>query len=121
MSEPIADSVRSTVDGHIELSRTLANKGHYPAVDILASISRVMKDIIDPEHLDNAKELVKVLSTYREAEDLINIGAYVDGSDPQIDFAKKMINKINLFLQQDIDQKVTFKESVAGLKDLFKE
>ena len=121
MSEPIADAVRSTVDGHIELSRTLAYKGHYPAVDILASISRVMKDIIDPEHLDNAKKLVKVLSTYMEAEDLINIGAYVDGSDPQIDFAKKMIGKINSFLQQDIDQKVGFKESVAGLKDLFVE
>lgn len=121
MSEPIADSVRSTVDGHIELSRTLAYKGHYPAVDILASISRVMKDIIDPEHLDNAKRLVKILSTYMEAEDLINIGAYVDGSDPQIDFAKKMIGKINSFLQQDIDQKVGFKESVAGLKGLFVE
>jgi len=119
MSEPIADAVRSTVDGHIVLSRTLAHKGHYPAVDVLASISRVMRDIVDPEHLDNAKKLVKILSTYREAEDLINIGAYVDGSDPQIDYAKKMIGKINLFLQQDIYQKVTFKESVARLKGLF--
>lgn len=119
MSEPIADAVRSTVDGHIVLSRTLAHKGHYPAVDVLASISRVMRDIVDPEHLDNAKKLVKILSTYREAEDLINIGAYVDGSDPQIDYAKKMIGKINSFLQQDIYQKVTFKESVARLNGLF--
>jgi flagellum-specific ATP synthase len=119
MTEPIADAVRSAVDGHIVLSRTLAERGHYPAVDVLASISRVMKDVVDPEHLDNAKKLVKVLSIYREAEDLINIGAYVDGSDPQIDYAKKMIGKINSFLHQDIYQKVTFKESVAGLKDLF--
>ena len=119
MSEPIADAVRSTVDGHIVLSRTLAHKGHYPAVDVLESISRVMRDIVDPEHLDNAKKLVKILSTYGEAEDLINIGAYVDGSDPQIDYAKKMIGKINSFLQQDIYQKVTFKESVARLKGLF--
>jgi len=119
MTEPIADSVRSIVDGHIVLSRSLSYRGHYPAVDVLASISRVMKDVVDPEHLDNAKKLVKVLSIYREAEDLINIGAYVDGSDPQIDYAKKMIAKINSFLHQDIYQKVTFKESVAGLKDLF--
>ena len=119
MTEPIADAVRSSVDGHIVLSRTLAQRGHYPAVDVLASISRVMRDIVDPGHLDNAKKLVRVLSVYREAEDLINIGAYVDGSDPKIDYAKKMIDKINSFLQQDIYQKVSLGESVAGLKALF--
>jgi flagellum-specific ATP synthase len=119
MNEPIADAVRSTVDGHIVLSRRLAEKGHYPAVDVLASISRVMKDIVDPEHLHSARRLIKVLSTYREAEDLINIGAYVDGSDPEIDFAKSMIVRINTFLQQDIDQKVSFQESVARLQGLF--
>lgn len=119
MNEPIADAVRSTVDGHIVLSRRLAEKGHYPAVDVLASISRVMKDIVDPEHLDNARRLIKVLSTYREAEDLINIGAYVDGSDPEIDFAKSMIVRINEFLQQEIHQKVSFQESVAKLQGLF--
>jgi len=97
MNEPIADSVRSIVDGHIVLARALAHKGHYPAVDVLASISRVMKDIISPEHRDNARRLIKILATYRDAEDLINIGAYVDGSDKQIDFAKKMIGKINSF------------------------
>jgi flagellum-specific ATP synthase len=119
MNEPIADAVRSTVDGHIVLSRRLAEKGHYPAVDVLASISRVMKDIVDPEHLDTARRLIKVLSTYREAEDLINIGAYVDGSDPEIDFAKGMIVRINEFLQQEIQQKVSFQESVARLEGLF--
>jgi flagellum-specific ATP synthase len=119
MNEPIADSVRSIVDGHIVLSRDLAHKGHYPAVDVLSSISRVMFDIVERDHLDMARKLVKVLATYREAEDLINIGAYVDGTDPQIDFAKNMIHKINSFLQQDINQSITFKESIIRLKELF--
>jgi flagellum-specific ATP synthase len=118
MNEPIADSVRSIVDGHIILSRDLAHKGHYPAVDVLSSISRVMYDIVEGDHLDMARKLVKVLATYREAEDLINIGAYADGSDPQIDYAKKKIHKINSFLQQDIKQSITFKESIARLKDV---
>ena len=78
-----------------------------------------MKDIVDPEHLDTARRLIKVLSTYREAEDLINIGAYVDGSDPDIDFAKSMIVRINEFLQQEIHEKVSFQESVARLQGLF--
>ena len=116
MNEPIADTVRSIVDGHIILSRDLAHKGHYPAVDVLSSISRVMSDIVERDHLDMTRKLVRVLATYREAEDLINIGAYVDGSDPDIDFAKKMIRKINSFLQQDIHQNISFKESISRLK-----
>jgi flagellum-specific ATP synthase len=118
MNEPIADTVRSIVDGHIILSRDLAHKGHYPAVDVLSSISRVMYDIVKGDHLDMARKLVKVLATYREAEDLINIGAYVDGTDPQIDYAKKKIHKINSFLQQDINQSITFKESIVRLKEV---
>ena len=121
MNEPIADSVRSIVDGHIILSRNLAHKGHYPAVDVLSSISRVMFDIVEHDHLDMARKLVRVLATYREAEDLINIGAYIDGSDPNIDFAKKMIHKINSFLQQDIRQNITFKESLSRLKEALTE
>jgi flagellum-specific ATP synthase len=121
MNEPIADTVRSIVDGHIILSRDLAHKGHYPAVDVLSSISRVMSDIVERDHLDMARKLIRVLATYREAEDLINIGAYVDGSDPNIDFAKKMIRKINSFLQQDIRQNVSFKNSVSRLKDALTE
>ena len=116
MNEPIADSVRSIVDGHIILSRDLAHKGHYPAVDVLSSISRVMYDIVDNDHLNMARKLVKVLATYREAEDLINIGAYVDGTDPQIDYAKKNIHNINSFLQQDINESMSFKESITRLK-----
>jgi flagellum-specific ATP synthase len=119
MNEPIADCVRSITDGHIVLSRSFANKGHYPAVDVLASISRVMPDIIDPEHYDNAKRLIRIFSTYMGAEDLIRIGAYVDGSDPEIDLAKKLIGQINSFLRQDIYETVSFKESVDRLKDLF--
>lgn len=118
MNEPIADSVRSIVDGHIILSRGLAHKGHYPAVDVLSSISRVMYDIVESDHLNMARKLVKVLASYRDAEDLINIGAYVDGTDPQIDFAKKMIHKINSFLQQDINQSINFKESISRLKEM---
>ena len=120
-NEPISDSVRSTVDGHIVLSRALAHRGHYPAIDVLASISRVMKDIVDPDHLHHAMRLIRTLSSYKENEDLISIGAYMDGSDPMIDYAKKMIGKIDSFLQQDIHQKVTFEESVDRLKTLFKE
>jgi flagellum-specific ATP synthase len=119
MNEPIADTVRSIVDGHIVLSRDLSHRGHYPAVDVLSSVSRVMKEVISSAHLGHAKRLCQVLATYREAEDLINIGAYVDGSDPDIDFAKKMIGKINGFLQQDISEKITFQESAAKLGALF--
>jgi flagellum-specific ATP synthase len=121
MNEPIADSVRSIVDGHIIMSRDLAHKGHYPAIDVLSSISRMMHEIVGDDHLNMARKLVRVLATYREAEDLINIGAYVDGTDPQIDFAKKMIHKINSFLQQDINQSITFKESIARLKEVLTE
>ncbi|RPH49097.1 MAG: FliI/YscN family ATPase [Desulfobacteraceae bacterium] len=121
MSEPIADTVRSIVDGHIVLSRSIAHRGHYPAIDVMASISRVMKDIVGQEHLDIAKKLIKTIAAYRDAEDLINIGAYSDGSDPNIDYAKRMIGKINTFLQQDIDQKEDFNESITRLKLLFEE
>ena len=119
MNEPIADAMRSIIDGHVVLSRSLAHRGHYPAVDVLSSISRVMTEIVDAEHQGFAQRLVGIIATYREAEDLINIGAYVDGSDAQIDQAKKMINQINAFLKQGINQKVPFEESISKLKGLF--
>ena len=119
MNEPIGDTVRSIVDGHIELSRALAHRGHYPAIDLLTSISRVMKEIVDQEHLELSRRMIQVLSTYREAEDLIHIGAYSDGSDPEIDFAIKKIGRINAFLRQEIYQKVTFQESVDQLRSIF--
>ena len=119
MNEPIADCTRSVADGHIVLSRPLAHKGHFPAIDAMASISRVMKEIVTPDHLRWARTMIKTLSVYREAEDLIAIGAYADGSDPEIDFAKKMIGKMRAFLQQGMAEKTSFQESVSGLRDLF--
>jgi flagellum-specific ATP synthase len=121
MNEPIADAVRSIADGHIVLSRALSHKGHYPAVDTLASISRVMNDIVEPNHLDIVREFKRTLSVYRDSEDLINIGAYVDGSDPEIDYAKSKIHDMDSFLQQRVSECVSFEESVDRLKRLLSE
>lgn len=120
LSDPIADQVRSILDGHIVLSRDLANRGHYPAIDILASISRVMVDIVSKEQLQLATMLKETLAVYRDAEDLINIGAYVDGSNKKIDFAKSKIEEINNFLKQDFNDNVHFQESLNKLAEIFK-
>jgi flagellum-specific ATP synthase len=117
-NEPIADAVRSILDGHINLSRDLAMQNHYPAVDVLGSISRVMVDVIDDKHKQNANRLKEILATYRKAEDLINIGAYVSGGSPKIDYAIKMIDRINAYLKQDIEETVFFEDSVAQLDAL---
>ena len=119
MNDPVGDAVRSIVDGHIVLSRELANRGHYPAIDVLASVSRVMREIVAPDHLELSQKAKQVLATYRDAEDLISIGAYVNGSDPKIDYAKEMIDKINTFLRQDIHEAVPFEAGVNKLKELF--
>lgn len=118
--EPIADAARSILDGHICLSRQLAVKNHYPAVDILGSISRVMRDVVDQEHVRVAGEIMNIVATYRKAEDLINIGAYVQGSNPEIDNAVKMIEKVNRFVRQEIDQRAGFQESKQALFELLK-
>ncbi|MCP4692775.1 MAG: flagellar protein export ATPase FliI [Desulfobacterales bacterium] len=118
MNEPIADAVRSILDGHIVLTRELAMQNHYPAIDVLRSISRVMNDIVPPSHLKSAGELKSILATYRKAEDLINIGAYAAGSNPEIDRAIKLIKGIEEYLKQAIGQRATFEESVAGLEAL---
>ncbi len=118
-NEPIADAVRSILDGHINLTRDLAMQNHYPAIDVLASISRVMDDIVDPEHRQNAAQLKQIMATYRKAEDLINIGAYVAGSNPKIDHAIAMHDKINDYLRQDLGETVKFGESVAQMAHLF--
>ncbi len=119
-NDPIADSVRSIVDGHIVLSRELAHEGHYPPIDVLASISRVMKDIVSEEHLEIARETVQILATYKRAEDLINIGGYVKGSNPEIDRAIELIDKLKAFLRQKINESYTVEESVELLKNIFK-
>ncbi len=120
-NEPIADAARSILDGHLSLSRALASKNHYPAVDILDSVSRVMIDIVDEEHRRKANEVINVVATYKKAEDLIHIGAYVEGSNPEIDHAIRMIDRVHQFLRQDISEKVDFEESRRALFSLFDE
>lgn len=117
--EPIADAARSILDGHVVLSRVLAAKNHYPAVDVLNSISRVMVDVVDDEHKSKANNILNILATYRKAEDLINIGAYVKGSNPEVDYAIDMVSKVNAFLKQAINEKVSFTESKRDLFALF--
>jgi flagellum-specific ATP synthase len=118
-NEPIADALRSLLDGHINLSRDLAMESHYPAVDVLSSISRVMDDIIDDKHKQNANRLKQILATYRKAEDLINIGAYVAGSNAKIDYAIEMLVKITNYLRQSIEDTVNLEDSIAQLDVLF--
>ncbi len=120
-NEPITDTARSILDGHIMLNRKLVHKNHYPAIDVLQSISRCMSQIATREHKRLAGKLKNVLATYNEAEDLINIGAYKNGSNPEIDYAITMIQQVNAFLQQEVDEKVSFEESVEGLEKMFGE
>ncbi|MCP5063244.1 MAG: flagellar protein export ATPase FliI [Ignavibacteriae bacterium] len=118
MTDPIADSVRSILDGHFVLSRKLANKGQFPALDPLQSVSRVMPDIIGEDHRLRAMEFNEILSSYNEAEDLINIGAYVKGSNPQIDHALSKIQSLRIFLKQDMMEKAKFDETINRLKNI---
>ncbi|HHU74600.1 MAG TPA: flagellar protein export ATPase FliI [Clostridiales bacterium] len=118
-NEPITDTARSVLDGHIMLSRKLGQKNHYPAIDILQSISRVMNSIASKEHKDAAGKLKNVLATYQEAEDLINIGAYKAGSNEEIDYAISKIKEVNSFLRQDVDSKYEFEEEINMLKEIF--
>ncbi|MDE7253301.1 MAG: flagellar protein export ATPase FliI [Acetatifactor sp.] len=118
-NEPIADTARSILDGHIVLDRKLAHRNHYPAIDVLQSISRCMSQVADKEHKQAAGKLRNVLATYNEAEDLINIGAYKSGSNPSIDYAISKINVVNEFLCQETDEKVDFEDSSRRMKELF--
>ncbi|MDD5456984.1 MAG: flagellar protein export ATPase FliI [Candidatus Margulisbacteria bacterium] len=119
MNEPIADTARSILDGHIVLDRKIAAKNIWPAIDILNSVSRVMPEVVTPDHLKANYNLREMLATYRDAEDLINIGAYVDGSNPKIDKSKKMIDSIQNFLKQSVNEYHPFNEEVKILEDTF--
>ena len=119
MNEPIADAARSILDGHIVLSRKLANKGQFPAVDPLQSVSRVMPEVVSKEHRGKATRFNEVLATYKEAEDLINIGAYVKGSNKQIDYSISKIEKLKSFLRQDMNEKAEFVQTVSMLSSIF--
>lgn len=115
-NEPITDTARGILDGHIMLSRKLATKNHYPAIDVLQSISRVMSAVATKEHKQLAGMLKNIMATYQEAEDIINIGAYKPGSNTEIDFAIAKIHKVNEFLRQDVDEKITFSDVLDQLQ-----
>lgn len=117
-NEPISDTVRSILDGHVALSRDLAHKNHYPAVDVLQSISRVMTEITPKEHLAAAGSIRDLLAVYDKNADLINIGAYVQGTDPKVDKAIKLMDEINSFLCQSIEEKATYEQTIAKLMEI---
>jgi flagellum-specific ATP synthase len=117
-NEPISDTVRGILDGHIVLSRELAAQNHYPAIDVLGSVSRVMTEIVPPGHLQAAGGLRELLAVYREARDLINIGAYQHGSNPQIDRAIALVPKINAYLRQGVHEPLGYAEAIAALQGL---
>ncbi|PRX33675.1 type III secretion system FliI/YscN family ATPase [Orenia metallireducens] len=119
MNEPIADAVRGILDGHIILSRSLAAKNHYPAVDILESTSRVMGEIVSDEHKEAANKLRSVLATYEEAKDLVTIGAYEAGSDPKLDYALDKLDEVNRFLRQGVNEASSYEDTINWLTSIF--
>ena len=120
-NEPIADTARGILDGHIVLSRSMAQRNHYPAIDVLASISRVMSVVASKEHKKLAGKMKNILAVYRDAEDLINIGAYRPGSNKEIDFAIEKIDAVNEFLRQGTDEKFLFDDIIQMMRDIFEE
>lgn len=119
MNDPIADAVRGYLDGHIVLNRSLAEKNHYPAIDIPASLSRVMQKIVTDKHYMYAGFVRELISAYNSVEELIRLGAYVKGSDPKVDLAIRKKEEIDNYLKQKIETKSTFQESFNKLKDIF--
>jgi len=118
LEEPISDISRATLDGHIILKRTLATAGHYPPIDVLASVSRLMSRVAAPDHAEAARRIRSLLAAYEEARDLVSIGAYVRGSDPQVDTALEMLPAINEFLTQNAGDVAAFDAAIARLCDL---
>jgi len=115
MSDPISDAVRSITDGHVWLSRALANRGQYPAIDVLESVSRVMIDVTDAAHRDAARDVQRVLAVHRDIEDLVNIGAYARGTNGECDQAVDMLPAVREFLRQDIDEGCGYAQAKMGL------
>ncbi len=120
-ADPIADTVRSILDGHIWLSRDLAHERHFPAIDVLASVSRLMAQLVGPEHRAQAARLLEVLATYRRMRDLIAVGAYTPGAQPDVDRAIRLLPKITDFLRQEPDEVASFETTLAGLAALLEE
>jgi len=121
LTEPVTDTARGILDGHIVLSRKIANRNHYPAIDVLASVSRVMSDIVDRDHKSLSNEIKKSMAVYANSEDLINIGAYVKGSNMEIDIAISKHEAINDFLTQATDEKVSFDDTLAVMDNIINE
>ncbi|GBD39467.1 putative ATP synthase YscN [bacterium HR37] len=119
LNDPIADATRSILDGHIVLSRELAMENHYPAIDILQSISRVMPDIVDSKHREYASKFIELMAVYKKSEDMINLGAYREGTNPKVDYAIKMIEKLKSYLRQKTDERSDFADSLQRLYILF--
>ncbi|GAB6098896.1 flagellar protein export ATPase FliI [Halanaerocella petrolearia] len=119
MNEPIADAVRGILDGHIVLSRDLAAQNHYPAIDILESVSRVMNDIVSAEHKEAASKLREVLATYEDSKDLVNLGVYEEGSDPKLDYALEKLEAVNNFLRQGVQESSSYQKTVEWLVNIF--
>lgn len=119
-NEPISDTVRGIIDGHIVLTRKLANSNHFPAIDINASISRLMTSIVTEEHRECASKLRDILSIYEKNSDLISIGAYKSGTNPKLDFAISKIDKLNEFLKQGIHEKFSYEETLEQMEDILK-
>ena len=117
-NEPISDTVRSILDGHIVLSRDLAHRAHWPAIDVLGSVSRSMNDVVEPEHLTAAQSIKQTLATYRNSEDLIGIGAYQAGSDKNVDVAIQLQDALNGYLRQDVKDQATLEQSITALREL---
>lgn len=117
-NEPVTDAVRSILDGHIVLSRKLANSNHYPAIDVLASVSRVMSDVVTEEHLELAAKIKNIMAVYRDFEDLISIGAYKKGSNPEVDYAIERVNKINDFLRQKVNETTDPADIIERMKKI---
>jgi flagellum-specific ATP synthase len=115
-TDPIADAAKATLDGHLVLSRKLAESGHFPAIDVLASISRVMNDVVDTAHRDLARQAREVLAAYREAADLVDVGAYAAGSNPRVDRALRCIGPLNAFLRQDPGERSRLAETLGALR-----
>ncbi len=120
MNEPISDAARGILDGHVVLARKLATNGHYPAIDVLESVSRVRRDVISEEHYKVSMEIQQLIAEYRNAEDLISVGAYQKGSNPKIDLAIALNDKINRFLKQDIYESSSFEDTLESLKGILK-
>jgi flagellum-specific ATP synthase len=117
-NDPVADAARGVLDGHIVLSRSIADTGHYPAIDIESSVSRVMTEVVTPEHLAYARQFRRIYSAYEQNRDFISIGAYQRGSDPRVDKSIELRPAMLNFLQQSMSEAVGFDEALDELRQL---